>query len=230
MLQRLSMGLAGAAGLLLGAVTAEAADLPVQVPASIAAPAPYSPWQIRVRAIGVLPDASNGTLTAAGAPVAGATVNVSNSVVPELDISYYFTRNIAVELILATTRHNAYGAGTISNLGKLGSAWLLPPTLTLQYHFTDFGAFQPYVGAGINYTWMYSTKSNALTSFNMSNNVGFALQAGFDYMIDQHWGLNVDVKKLWLTSTATGFLGAAPVSTKVHLDPWIVGGGITYRF
>lgn len=40
-------------------------------------------------------------------------------------------------------------------LGKVGKVWLLPPTLTFQYHFTDFGAFKPYVGAGVNYTILY---------------------------------------------------------------------------
>ena len=80
-------------------------------------------------------------------------MTTTNSFVPEFDISYFFTQNIAAELILGVTPHHVYGTGAAATDGlDVGKAWLLPPTLTLQYHFTDFGAFKPYIGAGVNYT------------------------------------------------------------------------------
>ena len=150
---------------------------------------------------------------------------------PELDITYFFTQNIAAELVLGTTPHNLSGKGTAIEGLAIGRVWLLPPTLTLQYHFTQFGKFKPYVGAGLNYTIFYDEKAKgAFTNLNVQNQVGFTLQAGFDYMLDQHWGINVDVKKIWLEPDAKANLGAALVTGKVKIDPWLVGVGVAYRF
>ena len=168
--------------------------------------------------------------------------------VPELDISYFFTQSIAAELILGVTPHSITGTGTLANI-NVGHAWLLPPTLLLQYHWTDFGAFKPYVGVGVNYTVFFDQSSGnaltilpavgtpaAITGLHINNAFGAAAQAGFDYMIDQHWGVNVDVKKLYLQPgySATAFVPAVPVSLGVngtaHINPWLIGTGVTYKF
>ena len=132
------------------APAASAADIaPLMDPVPQAAndtPEALSPWQIRVRGLGVVTHDS-GFVDGA----AGSGLSYSDSVIPELDISYYLTDNIAAELILGTTPHTARGKGAIAGLGTLGKAWLLPPTLMLQYHFTDLGAFKPYVGVGPSY-------------------------------------------------------------------------------
>lgn len=222
-----------AAVLLAGtALSAVAADLPTSkgapaIPAFVSAP---SPWMIRVRALGVLPQAS-ADWKVNGVPLKGASAKISDSIVPELDISYFFTANIAAELVLGTTPHNISGKGTAIQGLAIGRAWLLPPTLTLQYHFTNFGAFKPYVGAGVNYTFFYGEKAKgAFRNLSIDATPGFALQAGFDYMLDQHWGINVDVKKIWLEPKAKANLGTALVTGKVKIDPWLVGAGVTYRF
>ncbi|MGY3695540.1 hypothetical protein ACVIGA_005620 [Bradyrhizobium sp. USDA 3240] len=100
--------------------------------------------------------------------------------------------------------HHISGSGTLNGL-DVGKAWLLPPTLTLQYHFTDFGPLKPYIGAGINYTAFFNQSAAntplaglAVADVRISNQFGAAVQFGFDYMLDRHWGLNFDVKKLWL--------------------------------
>jgi len=214
------------------AMSAAAADLPTAKSMPTFVAAAQSPWMIRVRALGVLPDAS-AKFNVNGAPLNGASVNITNTLVPELDITYFFTSNIALELILGTTPHGVRGTGVLANQ-PIGRVWLLPPTLTLQYHFTSFGPFKPYLGAGVNYTVFYGEKSRGIfTNFDVRNQFGVALQAGFDYMFDQHWGVNVDVKKLWLEPNAKATipsLGGALVTGKVKIDPWLVGAGITYRF
>lgn len=210
-----------------------AADLASGPDVPAAVKAEPGPWQVRLRGIYVLPDFSNRVLTVNAAPLAGARIGVTDSIIPELDITYYFTKNIAAELILAVTRHTAYGAGTISGLGSLGRSWLLPPTLTLQYHFTDFGAFKPYIGGGINYTWFFNTNSNTLRNFSLRDNVSYVAQFGFDYALNDHWGWNVDVKRVFLLTTASGNLGATNgprVTAPLRIDPWLIGTGLTYRF
>lgn len=190
-----------------------------------------SPWMIRVRALGVVPD-EEASLFLNGGPIAGAGVDISDSVVPELDITYFFTDNFAAELILGTTPHNVKGTGTIAALGDIGRAWLLPPTLTLQYHFHLTDMIKPYVGAGVNYTIFYNQKAKGVfSSFDLDNSFGFALQAGVDFMIDEHWGVNVDVKKIFLDADVTATIPAVGIVTgKVDIDPWLIGAGITYRF
>lgn len=206
---------------------AQAADIPsakVQPAAPIMA---WSPWMIRGRALVVVPQ-EEASLRIGGVPVPGADVDISTSVVPELDISYFFNRNIALELILGVTPHNVKGAGSLAGT-RIGSAWLLPPTLTLQYHFTDFGRFKPYVGAGVNYTVFFDEKAKGgFTDFDLKDSFGAVLQVGFDYMIDEHWGINFDVKKVFLEPKVKVNNGL--VSGKVRIDPWLIGTGITYRF
>ncbi len=219
------------AAALLGATaltTAHAADLPSSKAAPIAPiMTQWSPWMIRGRALAVIPQ-EKASLNIGGAPIVGGKVDISNSVVPELDISYFFTKNIAVELILGVTPHNVKGAGALAG-ARIGSAWLLPPTLMLQYHFTNFGAFKPYVGVGVNYTVFFNEKAKGgFTSFDLKDSFGLALQAGFDYMIDQHWGINFDVKKIFLEPKVKVNNGL--VSGKVKIDPWLIGAGITYKF
>jgi outer membrane protein len=222
--------LATCAALLAGTAltSAGAADLPSAKTAPLApVMTQWSPWMIRGRALFVVPQES-AKLKLGGAPIIGGDVDISNSVVPELDISYFFTRNIAVELILGVTPHNVKGSGTLAG-ARIGSAWLLPPTLMLQYHFTDLGAFKPYVGAGVNYTIFFNEKAKGgFTDFDLKDSFGFALQAGFDYMIDRHWGFNFDVKKIFLEPKVKVNNGL--VAGKVKIDPWLIAAGITYRF
>jgi outer membrane protein len=221
--------LAATATLLLLAPAALAADIaPLMEPAPEAATetaAAAGPWQVRVRGLGVI---TNDSGSVDG--MDGSDLSYGDSVIPELDISYYLTDNIAAELILGTTYANIYGEGSLAGLGKVGKTWVLPPTLTLQYHFTDFGAFKPYVGAGVNYTMFYSQKGDAVSDLDVKNTFGTALQVGADYMVNEHWGVNFDVKKLFLKADFDATVGGAAVSGKAKLDPWLIGAGITYRF
>ena len=177
-----------------------------------------SPWLVRVRAIAVTPDES-----ASVSPI-GGSVNIDDQYVPELDISYFFTDNIAAELVLATANHDV----SSSVVGSLGDVALLPPTLLLQYHFTPDRTFSPYVGAGVNYTFFYDEHGAAGLPIDYDDSFGWALQAGADFKINKEWSINVDVKKLFL-STDVSIAGGA-VTADVDIDPWIIGLGVGYRF
>ncbi|AYD02289.1 OmpW family protein [Neorhizobium sp. NCHU2750] len=216
-------------GAVFFAFGAAAADL---TPAPVA-PAPVttdvdsqSPWMIRVRALGVVTHDSGSV---AGAP--GVGLKYSDTVVPEFDVSYFFTDNIAAELILGTTYANIKTTGALGEI-PVGKSWLLPPTLTLQYHFTNMGNFRPYVGAGINYSLFYNqSNKDGFHNLDVDNHFGYALQAGFDYMIDKHWGVNVDVKKIFLkTNWSADSDALGSLHGKAKIDPWLIGAGVTYRF
>ncbi|MFG1294682.1 MULTISPECIES: OmpW/AlkL family protein [Xanthobacter] len=224
----LGVALAAAFGALV-AGKAVAADLSTPVYKAPAVEEALSPWMIRIRALWVKPE-NGGVVT--GDPF--ADLSYSDSVIPELDITYFFTKNIAAELILGTTRSTITGQGSLSSLNDIAKVWILPPTLTLQYHFTDFGPFKPYIGAGVNYTFFYNqdVKNSAFSSIDVNDAWGFALQAGFDWMFDKHWGVNVDVKKIFMEPDFVLQVAGsgATVTGRADLNPWLIGGGVTYRF
>lgn len=174
-------------------------------------------FQVRLRAIDVIPDEDTSVSI-------GGEVDVGNRLAPEIDLTYFFTDNIAAELIAATTKHELKH----SSGADLGSAWILPPTLTLQYHFMPKSAFSPYVGAGVNYSMFYGENDGDIADLEVDGGFGVAAQAGFDYWVNENWGVNLDVKKLWLNVDAS--LAGGAVKADVDLDPWIVGTGISYRF
>ena len=178
-----------------------------------------SPWLIRARVVTVVPDES------ASVTGLGGSVDIDTSVIPEIDITYFFAENWAAELVLGTSNHEV--TATPSNI-DLGDVWLLPPTLTLQYHFTPKAQFRPYIGAGVNYTIFYGADKGAVASIEYDNAFGFALQGGMDYDLGNNWVFNVDVKKIWL-STDVSINGGA-ITADVDIDPWFFGTGIGYRF
>ncbi len=183
--------------------------------------ASHGSWEYRVRGIAVLPD-SGGDTTIGGTPEA------DDAVVPEFDITYFFTPYIAAELILATSPHDL----TLKQAGAdldLGSTMILPPTLTLQYHFTPGKALSPYVGAGINYTLPYAEDNgDDVNQLEADGSFGWALQAGADYWLNDHWGLNFDVKKIYVDVDAS--INGGDITGNVELDPWVIGTGVAYRF
>ncbi len=183
----------------------------------------FSRWQFRLRGIVVAPDES------ADIEAIGGDVSISTAVVPEFDITYFFNENWSLELILATARHDVEAVGTAAEDIDLGHVWLLPPTLTAQYHFTG-GDFVPYLGAGPNLTFFYGVDEGPTADdVEYDTTLGFAVQGGFDFMLNDKWFLNLDIKRLFLntdvTVDATSALGAT-VGADVDINPWIFGVGV----
>jgi outer membrane protein len=182
-------------------------------------------WIIGARILLVEPDES-ATISAIG-----GSADVDEQFVPELDFTYFLTHNVALEIILATTPHNVTATNTAVGQVDLGSVWLLPPTLTMQYHFMpENKGFRPYLGAGINYTHFFNEDKGAVNSIDYDNSFGYALQAGFDYGINEHWAINLDVKKIMLNTDVRIQSGATRINADIDIDPWIFGVGLSYRF
>ena len=197
--------------------TFQRAALALAVAGGLALPmlaqAQATPWMVRVHALNL--DSANKDST-------GLDLTVNNKVFPEVDISYFFSPNIAAELVLTyPQKHTVKAGGT-----EIGTLKHLPPTLSLQYHFTDLGAFKPYVGAGLNYTHFSSVDLPAGVDIKR-NSYGLAVGAGFDYEIQKNVYFNVDVKKVQIKTTVSAS-GADIGDFKV--DPLLDGVCIGFRF
>lgn len=197
----------------------------------------FKKWQVRVRGVGVVPDES------AKIGIIGGDAKISNTFIPELDFTYFFTKNISAELILGTSKHDVSTVGSdISAVGgptsadvNLGSVYLLPPTLTVQYHFLPDQIFNPYVGAGVNYTIFYNEKAgNTVKGIEYDNSFGYAFQVGFDLMLNDKFFINADIKKIFLktdvTVDASNLATGLSIPADVEINPLLLGFGVGMKF
>ncbi|MGO4306490.1 OmpW/AlkL family protein [Cupriavidus sp. RAF12] len=207
------------AATLCGALATIAAAGAFSAPA-MAADDTQGDWMIRLR--GTFLDMANKSDPIGGVG-ASDRIHVNNKWIPEVDITYFIVPHIAAELVLTIPqKQNVTLDGQ-----NIGSFKHLPPSLLLQYHFLPNGTFRPYVGAGVNATRIYGTDL-AGNTLNLDRwSVGPALQIGMDYRITRNWFLNIDAKKIWLTSNV--YANGTKVST-AKLDPWLFSAGVGYRF
>ncbi len=198
----------------------------------------FDRWIVRLRGIVVAPDDSSGDVAINGTAVGGSGVGVDEDTTPELDITYMLTRNIGIELILATSNHTVTARGALGGLDDVINTDVLPPTLTLQYHFNPEGTIRPYVGVGVNYTKFYSEKVRGPldipgSSIRLDSSLGLAAQLGVDYMLQDNWFVNADIKYIKIDTTAR-FSGTPTASDNVEvdvdIDPIVVGLGFGKRF
>lgn len=179
-----------------------------------------SPWLVRVRAVHLDPADKSAPLGGVGA---SDRLTVSDKTIPEVDVSYFFTPNLAAELVLTyPQKHDVYLDGA-----NIGTFKHLPPSLLVQYHFMPEKTLKPYIGAGVNYTTLSKVRLLNGAGSLEHDSVGLVLQAGVDYAIDKQWSLNVDIKKAQIRSDV--IVGGAAVS-RVKVDPLMIGVGVGYRF
>jgi len=178
-----------------------------------------SPWMVRFRATRL--DMANKDSTGLG-------LTANNKVIPEVDVTYFFNKNVAAELVLTVPQKQTVNSTYFG--GDLGTFKHLPPTLLAQYHFTDFNGFKPYVGAGINYTKISSVNLALPDATKVTldgHSWGGALQVGVDIPLDKNWSLNFDVKKIYIKTDV--YAGGSNAGT-LKLNPVAASVGSGYRF
>lgn len=177
-------------------------------------------WLVRARALYL--DSADKDGTAFG-------LSINNKTFPEVDISYFLTPNLAAELILTYPQKQTVHSTVVG--ADIGTFKHLPPTLSLQYHFTGLGGFRPYLGAGVNYTRLSSVnfKSNvaALGLSLKQNSYGLAVQAGVDVPVGGGWLLNADLKKVQIGTTV---YSKGQSVGKFKVDPLLFSLGFGKRF
>jgi outer membrane protein len=190
-------------------------------------------WVVRVGMTNVAPDDSSNNVNVAGADL-GVGVNVGSNTQLGLNFVYFYSPQLAIEVLAATPFSHDIGLDT---LGPLGSTKHLPPTISVNYYFAPPSArFQPYVGAGINYTIFFDEEfsrdnSNAgFSKLDLDNSFGLAAQVGFDYMLDEKWLVNASVHWLNIDTEANFDLNDSAGSVDVSIDPFVYSITAGYRF
>jgi outer membrane protein len=252
-------GLAGAALLASGSLAAAADLLPTHKDAPPPAPivlAP-SPFFVKLGFTYAINNSSSHLYSqgipggALGGPLVdkGIGATIGNVATLGFEAGYYIFPNVSLDIsggipMWANVNTKGTPAGGIPADGTR-LAQIVPSfiPITILYHFTQLGAFQPYVGAGVSPVFSFGQKSAFNTGVTVDPTIGFVAQAGVDYMIDQHWGWSFDVKRLWASSkshatgddfsyTPAAFLGKLPIAGRLdtQFNPWVLSTGVVYRF
>lgn len=215
-----------------------------------AAPA-MADFSINVGAINVMPDESSSNLnvieTVAGLPAGSTGVAVNNNTQLGLTLDYKFTENFGLQLIAATPfSHDLKVKGSAIDGLNIGKTKHLPPTLMAQYHFTQHAKFQPFVGLGLNYTTFFDEKvngdlegtlialdvttANDNVSLSLSESWGLAVQAGFNYELNERMGVHFMVSKMAIDTTGNVKVNGATVqSVNVDIDPLVAMLGFRWK-
>lgn len=199
-------------------------------------------FQVKVLGTAVL---ASGHVTkvnsdAAGLVASGAVTGTkaNDNAVPTIALEYFFTKNISVETICCVTGHHVtIGAGAAAGQGAIGDVKIIPATFTAKYHLPLGHGIKPYAGVGPALFIMLSDQPSSfvqglgVTRTKMSSEFGVALQSGVDIALGHGYGLSFDAKKYFVSTNAHFYAGDTEVlSTRNRLDPWVVSGGISYRF
>ena len=218
-------------------------------------------WLFRIGVGYVAPNTSNDDLVFEGINLDNFRADVDDGASLVFNLSYFMSPNWAIELLAAAPfKHDIDGEGALAGLGKLGSTYHLPPTLSLQYHFAPGAKFRPYVGAGLNYTLFFkdsleqsthdgivATANGALgtnfaggtSSLDIDDSFGAAFQVGVDMQINEKWFTNLDLRYIFIDADAdietTTFdpSGAATVfdsNFDLSIDPWVLSWTVGFKF
>lgn len=181
-----------------------------------------TPWLFKAGVTQVQPTSNNGTLNTA---LGQFDAKVSDEVGVTGTIEYTFAPNLSAELLLAVPyKHDVELNGT-----KLASFRHLPPTVTLKYSGSEMSGFTPYVGAGLNYTFVYDEKIDiAGLSLKGKDSTGFAALIGANYKLpNSPLGAALDVRYINIESDLS--LNGNAIG-KLKVNPWVVGLSLSYDY
>jgi len=204
---RIGVGLASLAMFVSGANAAEAGD-----------------WMVRAGVSVVAPDDDNGTLQLSKLEIPDSDIDVDDAPGFTFTVSYFFTPNIAVELLAAYPFTHDF---ELEDINLDGETDHLPPTLSLQYHFPINETFKPYVGAGVNWTMFSNEDVDAPIDVSIDDSIGYALQAGVDIQLNENWLLNFDLRYINIEGDVE--VEGVDVGT-VDINPLVYGVNIGYTF
>lgn len=98
---------------------------------------------------------------------------------------------------------------------------------------TPEAKLRPYIGAGINYTTFFHSKTTLTTpvdlqgDLDLDDSFGLAAQLGVDYDIDEKWFVSADIRYINIETKATNSVAG---TTDVEINPTVFSFGVGYKF
>ena len=203
-------------------------------------------WKLRAGVGVVSPDSDNLTTGLGGDTL---IIDVDDGTAMTLSATYMFSEHWAFDILASTPFSHDINAQVITSVDpgftpnpiKIAETKHLPPTFSVQYHFIPDASFQPFVGLGLNWTTFFDTSVDpglaaaGITDLELDDSFGLAAQVGADWMINDNWLLNLDVRWINIESDAA-LVGpvAAPTNAldigTVKIDPWVYAINLGYSF
>ena len=188
-----------------------------------------SAFVVKVGVADVVPQSNTGSILGGA-----ASLDIGNSVRPSITGEFMITPNLGVELLAAWPFRNTIKA-TSPALGlkgdKVATVDVLPPTLSLQWHFLPDKTVSPFIGVGVNYTIMFDEDTNigplAGNNVDIDNSWGVAAHVGVDFNLEKNWLITADLR--WIQMRNDVKLNGAYAGT-VDVNPWVWGLSVGYRF
>ncbi|MBB4197246.1 outer membrane protein [Rhodoblastus sphagnicola] len=169
----------------------------------------------------------------------GLNATISDVATFGYEFGWFVTKNISINVsggipLTATDKTK----GTYPFLPSGTNLTTLLPALvpiTVVYHLDNFGAFQPYAGVGVAPGFSFENKNAYLRDVRVSGALNTVVKFGFDYMLNQHWGVSFDVTKAFAYLEGRGIVNSGPyrnvtVVQHAHFNPWLLSTAIVYRF
>jgi outer membrane protein len=184
----------------------------------------YKPGDILVQlmAEGFYSDASGHVAPGLNYDSGSVTAN------PALDLTYFFTKNIAAHTVIAVPLAKVdlkVGSQTINATDQ----WALPMSIIGQYHFLSEGIISPYIGGGLTYAKFWEHQSHLASHVEVGDTYGGVVNLGINVKVPgTRWAAAVDVKKLWLAPANVHVGGNR--ANNVTVDPWWFGVGLGCSF
>ena len=183
-------------------------------------------WTVGVGAGYVDPDSDNGTL-ANGA----FKTEVDSDVRPIITGEYFVADNVGIELLAALPFHHDIDlTNTVTGDVTKAKTQLLPPTLSLQYHFDNVHAnVKPFIGVGANYTTFFKERiyDGNDSDLEIDDSWGVAGHVGLDFKLNPTDAVRIDARYIDLEPDVK--LNGADIGS-VKIDPWVYGISYVKRF
>jgi len=181
-------------------------------------------WFIGAKVLNLAPDVKSVVSI-------GGEAKIASDTVPEIDVRYFITDNLSLETMFGFTEHKLSAVGTALGDLDLGSTKVLPPTITLQYHFNNGRRFSPYIGIGLNYTFFVDHDPGDALDVSYQNGFASVLNLGFDYFIGKNNYFNIDIKKYAISTDVVIDAGSAGTAdAAVDINPLAVSVGYGWVF
>jgi len=156
-------------------------------------------------------------------------VVVDSDISPTATVEYMITRHIGTELMVAWPFTHGVDLKAPGGNTRIGNVDVMPPVLSLNWHFNPDGLWRPYVGVGVNYTMFSGEETRgalAGSSLSLDDSFGPSGQVGID-IGEREWFLNLNAR--WIDIDSDAELNGSDIG-EIEIDPMVYGVHIGYRF